>query len=656
MRYILCLTILVFLITESQARSEEIGIEMAEVFQLFAEEGMVVTASRIEEPLSVIPASVNVVTDEDIRTKQSLTVNEAVGTVPGLAIQTIGSPADPYTGISIRGTNSYQSVFMIDGIKINSPFNQRTFGVLLLGNAEKIEVVKGSYSALYGSEAIGGIVNVITAERPGLSYFLRGGTYRTSNAGVLYSNRHEDISYTLGYENFSAEGFKFSGPYWNHNLIGKIAFPVGASSSLHLLTGYWNWKKFDRTICCEIDESGNYAVIIDPDSNTKERIWLNSIQWTHYPSDRWDYSLRLSRYTADNLSEDILEQATPGRPFPLEFYQNIRSERDIFEMQNNFYFSEKNIVTFGFLLTSEKVKMEEFGNVFSSGMEPSVAQPGFDSERVSRAVYLQNLFKVRDRFSLTAGAWVEDGPGFDGKFIPKVSALYKVPLTETTILISYGQGIRVPTLRELSQNANLELTPDKSASMEAGFKQPLIEEKIWFEATGFILWFNDLIEFSDDLTNPLTNIGRAKIKGVEASFKADVTKKLRGSIGYTRLLTENSDTGEDLPFRPHYRWTAEVRYHPVARLTVELNAEFVGESFDNSYYFYDLDGQPISSRKESYQIVNVAAAYNLIKRDPVFGALDFTMKLSNIFDEEYKVFLDFRNAGYTFLAGIRLTH
>jgi len=325
-------------------------------------------------------------------------------------------------------------------------------------------------------------------------------------------------------------------------------------------------------------------------------------------------------------------------------------------MQNNFYFSEKNIVTFGFLLTSEKVKMEEFGNVFSSGMEPSVAQPGFDSERVSRAVYLQNLFKVRDRFSLTAGAWVEDGPGFDGKFIPKVSALYKVPLTETTILISYGQGIRVPTLRELSQNANLELTPDKSASMEAGFKQPLIEEKIWFEATGFILWFNDLIEFSDDLTNPLTNIGRAKIKGVEASFKADVTKKLRGSIGYTRLLTENSDTGEDLPFRPHYRWTAEVRYHPVARLTVELNAEFVGESFDNSYYFYDLDGQPISSRKESYQIVNVAAAYNLIKRDPVFGALDFTMKLSNIFDEEYKVFLDFRNAGYTFLAGIRLTH
>ena len=132
-----------------------------------------------------------------------------------------------------------------------------------------------------------------------------------------------------------------------------------------------------------------------------------------------------------------------------------------------------------------------------------------------------------------------------------------------------------------------------------------------------------------------------------------MNEKLNGGIGYTRLQTENEDTGEELPFRPHYRWTAEIRYYPVPRLMVNLNVEYTGESFNPFDFLIDLDGRPFSSKTASYKVVNLAAVYQLTRGNPLFGPLDFTLRLNNIFDEDYEVIPGFPNDGFTFIAGIR---
>ncbi|MBI5097518.1 MAG: TonB-dependent receptor, partial [Nitrospirae bacterium] len=149
-------------------------------------EPIVITASRIEEPVSEVPASIDVITSHDIEAKQGLTVDEALRGTPGLSISAFGG-ADPWSGVYLRGADRNQSLIIIDGIKINPPYSQDpAIGGLLLNNVDRIEVIKGSYSALYGSEAIGGVVNIITQERPGLTYALSGGTHTTYHDRVSY--------------------------------------------------------------------------------------------------------------------------------------------------------------------------------------------------------------------------------------------------------------------------------------------------------------------------------------------------------------------------------------------------------------------------------------------------------------------------------------
>jgi vitamin B12 transporter len=618
---------------------------------------VVITASRIEEPVSEVPASIDVITSHDIEAKQGLTVDEVLRGSSGLNINTFGG-ADPWAGVYLRGADRNQSLIMIDGIKINPPYSQDpAIGGLLLNNVDRIEVIKGSYSALYGSEAIGGVVNIITQERPGLTYALSGGTHTTYHDRVSYGGRYNETAYTLGYERLSAEGFQFSGPYWNNSLQGKLSLPITPNSLLQLSTYYWEWKKYDHTVCCEIDTSFNIFFVLDKDSNVREDNWLNSIQLSQYPSDQWDYSIRLSSYSTNLHSENSLDPATADRPFPLEIDSDIQSDRDAFEMQHNFHYSGNNVLSLGLQYTGERVRKKEFGNLdFPPGMGPSSAQPDVNGKRISKAIYLQDLFKIKKQFSLTAGARFENGPGFENKLIPKVSALYHFPSSHTTMNASYGLGIRAPSLKELYHpvGGNPDLEPEKSVSLEAGIKQSFLDERVGLEVTGFKLRLKDLIDWSSDPSViTYVNIGRAEITGAEAALRWAITEKLHSRIGYTRLVTENEDTGEDLAFRPDYRWTLEAIYQPVRRLTLDLNAEFVGESFNPHDFLIGLDGNALSDTAASHRIVNMAAAYRVADRDPLLGALDFTLKLNNIFDEEYTEIPGFPSDGFTFLAGIR---
>lgn len=623
-------------------------------------EPVVITASGIEEPLSEIPASIDVVTQQTIRDRQPLTLDEGIRPVTGLTIRTYGG-ADPWAGIMIRGTEDNQSLIMLDGIRINPPYSQSTpAGALLLNNAERIEVVKGPYSALYGSEAIGGVVHVITGAREGLSFSVLGGTHRTSDSSLSYSNRYQDIVYSLGYANLSTEGFKYSGPYWNHTLLGRIDVPLTASSSLQVSTIYWDWKKYDYTVCCEMDGSGNIIFILDKDSNTKEDTYLTSIRLTDHPSEEWDYSMTLSRYAVNSHTDNLLETATPARPFPLEIDSDIRSERNILEMQNNLHHGENDIVTLGFQYTWEDIKKEEFGNLESLGMGPSLELPELNDERSFWSVYLQKLFKIKDQSSLSAGVRFENGPGYSSTLIPKASALYVLPETDTRLHVSIGQGIRAPSLEELYHpvQGNTDLMPEESTSVEAGFKQPFIDGRVWLGATGFAMRLKDLIDLGvgPSGTPVYMNMGRSKITGIEATLRLDITANLQGNIGYTRLSTKNLETDQELPFRPDDRWTFDIRYTPIAPLVLDVNAEFAGESFNPYDFLVGLDGKTLSSEVASYKVVNMTAAYNLIKGDPTLGSLDFTIKLNNIFDDNYVVLPEFHNAGFTFLAGIRSVH
>lgn len=625
-------------------------------------EPVVVTASKVEEPISQVSGSVELITRHEIEERQTITLDDALRPVTGLSIRTYGG-ADPVSSVSLRGADDNQSIIMIDGIKVNSPYGQSPFaGALLLNSTERVEVVKGSYSVLYGSEAIGGAVNLITRKKPGLAYALAGGTHRTSHGNFLYSETYNDTFYTIGYEGLSSSGFKFSGPYWNNTLLGRISSPLNEKSAVQISSYYWDWEKYDRTVCCEINGVGDIAFIIDDDSRFREKNWLNSIQLLHAPLPWWDYSARLAVYTTDFKIDNLLEPATSERPFPLEIDSDIQSGRDTLEMQHNFHMGHYETMVTGLQYTREDVDKKDFGNIGSLGMGPSFRQPRIKEDRITTALYFQYLFKIREAGSFTAGFRFEDSPGTYSEIIPRVSALYITPEISTRLKASYGEGIRAPSFNELYHpvQGNPDLKPEESSSIEAGIEQPFINDRIGLEVTGFTIRLKDLIEVGIGPGGPgspiYLNTGRSRIKGVEAAIRAEVTEDLDSRIGYTRLQTVNLDTDEELSFRPHYKWTVDVIYRPVNSLTLDLYAEFVGDAFNSHDFLVGLDGKALSDRIDSYKIVNIAAAYNQTKRDSSSGNLDFTMKLNNLFDEEYSVLPGFQNDGFNFIIGIRSTH
>lgn len=636
---------------------EKMAIEIAPV---------VVTASKVEEPASEASASVDVITSEIIKDKQTLTLDDALRGLTGITVNSHGG-ADPLPLIQLRGTNSNQSLIMVDGIKLNPPYSNihvTPAGILLLDSIDRIEVIKGSHSALYGSDAIGGVVNAITRYRPGLTFNVNSGTHATFNNSLIYSGRYNDTTYTLGQGMYSTEGFIGSGPYRNNTLLGKINIPLDSQSSLQLSSYYWNWVKYDHNIGGEINSFSPLIIkmALDEDSNLKEESWIVSAKFLQFPSGQWKYYIGLTTYNTHSIWSNPLDPATADRPFPLAWDSDISSARDTIEMQHDFYVGENNTVTAGIQYTREWLGKEESNNFDTLGTGPSVTQPDIRVDRSSRAIYLQDLFKVRELLSLAAGVRYEDGPGFDNELIPGISALFIVPETEIGFRLSYGQGIRAAALDELyhpvAGNANLK--PEKSKSSEAGIRLPVLNQRLWAEATFFILQLENLIDTDYNQIPPvLSNIGKAEIRGAEVGLQFTITDKLSGNVGYTRLSTENKETGEHLPLRPDYKWIVDLIYKSEERLTLSVNAEITGKSFEPSLRGIEvigLDGKPLDGMIAGHNVVNMAATYNIIKGNPVLGNLDFTLKLNNILNTEYAEIPGFAGDGFTFLAGIRSTY
>ncbi|MEK6714091.1 MAG: TonB-dependent receptor [Nitrospirota bacterium] len=649
--------IMSLLLTAYAFAEEKMAIEIAPV---------VVTASKVEEPASEASASVDVITSEIIEDKQALTLDEALRGLTGTTVNSHGG-ADPLPHILLRGTNSNQSLILLDGIKINPPYSDlhvTPAGILLLDSIDRIEVVKGSHSALYGSDAIGGVVNAITRYRPGLTFNVNSGTHATFNNSLIYSGRYNDTTYTLGQGMYSTEGFIGSGPYRNNTLLGKINIPLDSQSSLQLSSYYWNWVKYDHNIGGEINSFSPLIIKIalDEDSNLKEESWIVSAKFLQFPSGQWKYYIGLTTYNTHSIWSNPLDPATADRPFPLAWDSDISSARDTIEMQHDFYVGENNTVTAGIQYTREWLGKEESNNFDTLGTGPSVTQPDIRVDRSSRAIYLQDLFKVRELLSLAAGVRYEDGPGFDNELIPGISALFIVPETEIEFRLSYGQGIRAAALDELyhpvAGNANLK--PEKSKSSEAGIRLPVFNHRLWAEATFFILQLENLIDTDYDQIPPvLSNIGKAEIRGAELELHFTITDKLSGNVGYTRLSTENKETGEHLPLRPDYKWVVDLIYKSEERLTLSVNAEITGRSFEpflSGLEVIGLDGKPLDDMVAGHKVVNMAATYNIIKGNPVLGNLDCTLKLNNILNTEYEEIPGFAGDGFTFLAGIRSTY
>ncbi len=590
---------------------------------------VVVTATRSEQPLEQTGASVTVVPEEAMRVQEYRAVDEVLRTIPGVQIDTSGSPGK-LTTVRIRGANPTQVQVLIDGVRVKSlTSGDFDFADLTLDAIERIEVLRGPQSTLYGADAIGGVVNIITKRGQGPpSGFLdlEGGNYETFRVRGGASGSTGPWSYSLG-----GSQLYFGGQFDNdeHDLTSvnaRVAYALPNKGEVSLTGRYQDGHTGIPFATVHPD--------FDPNRDQDQQLWLLSAEWRQPWTSIWEHKLRLSA-----VDETLNFKDDPDPAHPFGFTSDISSRR--FEAEwYHFITLPWNTVTVG----------AEYRN------EVGEVKGSYRQTMDSWALVLQDQLTLFDRLFLTGGIRYDGNSVFEDKATARVAASYLLKATDTRLKASWGQGFRAPTFNELFFPAfapcpafgNPNLKPEESTAWDAGVDQHLWERRIRLAATYFRNDYTNLIQST--LTDPVNfcfqaqNVGKARSEGVEAEASITPIDGLVLALVYTHTDSEDRTTGDPLRRIAPDVVAVTATWEPLPGLTLSGEVQFKSSQFE-------APGQP---KNPAYTVVNAAAAYRLpIKRWGFLSNITLHVRATNVFNEDYSEVAGFPALGTQVVGGIR---
>jgi len=610
----------------------------------FADEAdqIVVTATRSEQPLSQVGASVTVIDAEKIKTRQSVAVVDLLRTVPGVTFSRNGGIGTT-TSVNIRGAESDQTVALIDGVKINDPstpgggFN---FGNMLTDNIARIEVVRGSQSVLWGSQAIGGVINMITAE-PGERIAANASAeYGWRDSGKLVGNisgKSGPVAASVGggyyrtdgISTFSeARGGKERDGYRHYGANAKVKVTLSDAISVDLRGWYSDGKTGIDGFAPPTFTFGD----TDETARTKEFIGyagLNVALFDGRLRNRLAYALTDTR--RQNLD------FTSGAPFET-FNAKGRNER--FEYQGVFDIVEGWKAIFGAETEKASFRSSSYGGPFATA-----------SARIDSVYGQLNAIPVTG-LSLAVGLRRDDHDSFGGKTTFAANGVYSPNGGNTSLRASYGEGFKTPSLYQLfSEYGNSRLKPESSHGWDVGIAQKLLDGRIEAGATWFqrdtgnqIIFINCPALTGICAGRPFgtyDNVTRGRAEGIELSLNLRPTDALTVETNYSWVKAQNRMTGLDLPRRPRHSLNSAIDYQWAFGLKTGATITHVGSSFDNIANTRKLAG---------YVLVDLRASYPVTKGIEIYG------RIENLFDEHYETTYRYGSPGRAAFAGVRLTY
>jgi vitamin B12 transporter len=597
-------------------------------------EAVVVTATRIPTPEIQVASSMTVVTAEDIAARQERTLPDVLKDVPGLNVVQSGGPG-AQSSVFMRGTDSNHTKVLVDGIDVSDPSNSNAtfdFGQLLTQDIERVEVLRGPQSGLYGSDAIGGVINIITKSGQGplrAALSAEGGSFDTFNQTGSISGSDDQFHYSANLEHFHsgetpvtplellAPGEQRIDDYYdNFTASTKLGLDVTQDFDLGLVARYTNTHLFYT------GQDYNVFPTI-PDAQQSE-----SITNEYY-----------GRITAHLISFDGVLSQTLGVAY-------TRNETATVEPQ-----------TPETVNTGDRVKVDWQGAIKVSsahtlllGAEDSleeISQPISASTRIASG-YAELQSQLAERWFSALNVRYDANDRFGDKVTYRFAPTYVNTDTETKLKASVGSGFKAPSLSELFQNfppyfyADPNLKPESSTGYDAGFEQGLINNTIRFGATAFYNRIRDLIT-SNVTDTSYANIGKATTEGIESFVSYQPIKQLLLRVDYT--FTEASDDilHQELVRRPKNKGTFNAEWHATDALLFDVNVLSVGTWVDGNRDFSipRLDAPP-------YTTVNLATSYDLNARIAVFARID------NLFDRHYENPVGFLQPSIGAFAGIKL--
>lgn len=587
-----------------------------------AAEEVVVTATRTPQPITQVGSSISLIDAAEIERRQIAFVADALATLPGVTVNRNG-PFGGVASVRLRGMRSEQTLVLIDGIVVNDPSSPSAgfnFATLDPNDVERIEVLRGAQSTLYGSDAIGGVVNIITKrgqDKFGLRGFAEGGAYETLRGGLTVRGRADAIDY-----HFSASGITSNGNskadvhdgntekdgYDDVTVSGNVGVELADNLRLEGLLRYTD-------SATEYDSFGFITGVTDGDEeSTAKELVAQGRAILKLFDDRLEniVSVGYSDIDRDYFTDGIHNFGAVGK-------------RQALEYQGNLHVIDEVLLTLG--AKSEEVRLRT------------------DTEHAditTNSVYAQLQVRPMDALNLVGGVRVDDHETFGSTTTARFAAAYNIAAVGTTLRASWGEGFKAPTPFQLTffccgaPGPNADLEPEETNGWDAGIEQSFLNDKASVSVTYFYQKTHNLIDFV--FPDGYVNIARTRSKGVEATLKTALGGHVTVDGSFTHTLAIDRASDMRLVGIPKNAASVSVTVRPIEPLSVAVDGRYVGNK-TGSWGVVD-----------HWLRIDLRAGYKVTDKIEVYG------RIENLFDVHYQEVFGFGTPGISAYGGVRATY
>ncbi|MGJ4948133.1 TonB-dependent receptor plug domain-containing protein [Bradyrhizobium sp. HKCCYLS20291] len=596
---------------------------------------LVVSPTGIVTPAANVANAITVVTEKDIATQQFRSVPDILAAIPGLNVGQAGGPGGQ-TNVFMRGTNANHTKLIIDGIDVGDVTNGNgafDFAHLLAADIQQLEVLRGPQSGLYGSDAIGGVISVITRKGDGparATASLESGAFKTFNQSAGLSGSQDNVNYAVNVAHLHAGDVPVT-PWQllpaGQKAIGNAYDNLTASTKLGVdLNEAWTLNSVIRYTDATLLFTGDSGFPSTPDT-TQSNHTIHQLAMREEAV----WSLlggRIKNYFGVNYVNDWSSDLTAGNPVAAV----ATGERFKYDWHAVTELAPHNNLIVGLEQQTERLKTADLSAENGNNAGFIELQTEF-ARRVFLVASLRN--DVNDQF------------GSHGTY--RIAPAVILPVTETKLKASYGTGFKAPTLSQLYQDfpvfnffANPNLKPEESTGYDAGFEQPLFDDRFRFGTTYFHNSITNLINFNDTFTS-YANVGLATTEGTESFVAAKLTDRLSLRADYTFTRAVDAATGLQLLRRPKEKWSATAVWTPLDALTLSATVLRISDWLDVSR-----DGMTTGLVAPGTTVVNLRADYAVSDQVKLFGRID------NLFNRHYQNPTGFLAPGLGVFGGIRV--
>ena len=610
---------------------------------------IVISANRFASPIEKNASSVTILSQQEIQNSQVELVSDLLKQVPGIDVVRSGG-AGGQTSVFMRGTNSNHTLVIIDGVEMNNPSSATTsfdFGSLNASNIERIEILRGPQSVLYGSDAVGGVIQIFTKRGFGnlkTEINAEGGSYNSYNESIHLSGSEDKIDYSLFLSRKDTEGFSSirqdagaveKDGFKSNDAVANFGYQLNKDYELN-----FNYQFLDAN--ADIDQT--FGILDDPNATAENKTNNFRVRLKSFSNNAKVFKPEVSfALTKQNM-------------------KNLNPEDEFHNGENSFYDAHGKRMKFSALNLMELVdnvhsiigieyEKETYHSTYKSSyidfFTNDLVWSTDDISEVSASTFsLYGLddWTVNDQLSVSAGLRFDNHEDFGSQVTYRFTSLYKFIQSDVTLKGTIGTAFKAPSLYQLNHKlyGNKDLQPEENLGWEIGFEKSTPDKILSFGATYFSNEIDNLIGYDENFRS--INIAEASSKGVEA-FAGFNFRNSSVMLSFTYNDVKDKTNESKILRRPKEKISFKWNQQLSESLQATLFMYTVGNRYDKDFRPWPYQDVVL----DGYTVVNMTTSYKLLENLSITGRVD------NLFDVDYQDVLTYNTPTRSWYLGMKIT-